>query len=465
MNTFSSKDFFISYNKADRGWAEWVAWQLEREGYTTILQVWDFRPGANPGLLMQEATRKAKQILTILSPEYLVSQASAFVQDPTRKDSTLVLIRVKECALEGILTSVGYIDIVGLSEARARDAILQGILNTRVKSSQALPFPGTPPSMAAQQPDFPGNFKPVEIFMSYAHADRLWIDRFEKHLRSLRSQGIIDIWHDRDISAGQEWASEVDAHLEQAQIVLLFVSPDFMASDYVYSSEFQRVMERNAQAKTRVIPIILRSVYWQQSPFSMLAALPRSGRPISSWANTDIAIAEVIEQIRRVIQHMNNSSSYTETILPTTTPPSSIGVIPPYATPDQSNREIQLDRAKVKIQQWEEHLVRENEWNWHILGTALQIAYKTTEEAPNYQQAWTTLADIYHRIGKRELAEQCLKKSEALINSVSDTSVRAHKEVQINIDTGYPFNKEGGLQRQLPPLWFEEKYQSYWTLS
>ncbi|BCL80109.1 hypothetical protein ccbrp13_25740 [Ktedonobacteria bacterium brp13] len=300
MNTFSAKDFAISYNKADRAWAEWVAWQLEDEGYTTILQVWDFRPGANPGLLMQEAARKAKRILAILSPAYLASQAYAFVQDPT-----LVLIRVKECALEGILTSAGYIDIVGLSEARARYAILQGILNTRAKSSQAPPFPGTSPSMAAQQPDFPGNLKPVEIFMCYAHADRLWIDKFEKHLRSLRSQGSIVIWHDRDISAGQEWDQEVDAHLEQAHIVLLFVSPDFMASDYVYGSEFQRIMERNAQEKTRVIPIILSPVYWQRSPFNLLTPLPRIGQSISSWANTDIAIAEIMEEIRRLIQHMN----------------------------------------------------------------------------------------------------------------------------------------------------------------
>lgn len=41
------KDFFVSYNKADRRWAEWVAWQLEEAGYTTMLQAWDLRPGSS----------------------------------------------------------------------------------------------------------------------------------------------------------------------------------------------------------------------------------------------------------------------------------------------------------------------------------------------------------------------------------------------------------------------------------
>jgi TIR domain len=67
----ASKDFFISYNKADRGWAEWIAWQLEAEGYSTIIQAWDFRPGSNFILEMDRATTVAKRTITVLSPDYL----------------------------------------------------------------------------------------------------------------------------------------------------------------------------------------------------------------------------------------------------------------------------------------------------------------------------------------------------------------------------------------------------------
>jgi len=67
-------DFFISYNKADRNWAEWIAWQLEDAGYTTVLQAWDFRPGSNFVLEMQQASAQAARTIAVLSPDYLASR-------------------------------------------------------------------------------------------------------------------------------------------------------------------------------------------------------------------------------------------------------------------------------------------------------------------------------------------------------------------------------------------------------
>jgi hypothetical protein len=61
-------DFFVSYNRADRGWAEWIAWQLEDGGYSTTLQAWDFHPGSNFVLDMQRATREADRTIAVLSP-------------------------------------------------------------------------------------------------------------------------------------------------------------------------------------------------------------------------------------------------------------------------------------------------------------------------------------------------------------------------------------------------------------
>ena len=92
----ATKDFFISYNKADRAWAEWMAWQLEAEGYTTVLQAWDFLPGSNFVLKMQEAASAATRTIAVLSPNYLDALytqpewAAAFVQDPTGQKGTLL---------------------------------------------------------------------------------------------------------------------------------------------------------------------------------------------------------------------------------------------------------------------------------------------------------------------------------------------------------------------------------------
>ena len=74
MTQESSKDFFISYTKADRAGAEWIAWQLEAEGYTTVLQAWDFLPGSNFVVDMNLAAEQASRTVAILSPDYLESK-------------------------------------------------------------------------------------------------------------------------------------------------------------------------------------------------------------------------------------------------------------------------------------------------------------------------------------------------------------------------------------------------------
>src|SRR5713101_4089153 len=90
----SGKDFFVSYNRADRAWAEWIAWQLEEAGYTTIVQAWDFRPGSNFVLDMQHAAVEGARTIAVLSPDYLAALftqpewAAAFAQDPTGEKGT-----------------------------------------------------------------------------------------------------------------------------------------------------------------------------------------------------------------------------------------------------------------------------------------------------------------------------------------------------------------------------------------
>ena len=120
------EDFFISYNKADRAWAEWTAWQLEEVGYTTKLQAWDFRPGSNFVLEMQQAATETQRTIAILSPDYLASLyphpewAAAFARDPTGEKRTLVPARVRECELKGMLSQIAYIDLLGKDEEIGR---------------------------------------------------------------------------------------------------------------------------------------------------------------------------------------------------------------------------------------------------------------------------------------------------------------------------------------------------------
>src|SRR5258708_18930545 len=121
------KDLFISYPGADRQWAEWIALELEKAGYHTIIQAWDFRPGSNFLAEMDEAAKVADRTIAVLSSKYFESDytfvewAAAFRRDPKGKQRKLLPIRVKPCDVEGLLGPMVFIDLVGQGEQVARE--------------------------------------------------------------------------------------------------------------------------------------------------------------------------------------------------------------------------------------------------------------------------------------------------------------------------------------------------------
>ena len=127
------RDFFISYNKADGKWAKWVAGTLEEHGYTTIIQAWDFKPGNNFVLEMQNALLSCERTILILSQSYLDSEycqaewASIFNCDPTGRGAEIIPIRVTDVKPEGLLSSIIYIDLFEQSEEMAIKKLLNGV--------------------------------------------------------------------------------------------------------------------------------------------------------------------------------------------------------------------------------------------------------------------------------------------------------------------------------------------------
>ena len=159
------KHFFVSYNGRDKQWAEWIAWILEEAGYSVIIQAWDFRPGSNFVLEMQNATVQAEKTIAVLSDNYLNSLythpelAAAFAQDPTGQKRILIPIRVAKCEIKGLWQQIVYADVVNLSEAEAKEVVL-GALQERAKPTQAPGFPGVSLPFAEritpQRVDYPG---------------------------------------------------------------------------------------------------------------------------------------------------------------------------------------------------------------------------------------------------------------------------------------------------------------------
>jgi TIR domain/Effector-associated domain 9 len=150
------KDFFVSYNRADRQWAEWIAWTLEEAGMTVVIQAWDFRPGGNFVLDMQRAAVECKRTIAVLSETYLKSAftqpewAAAFVGDPQSIDRKLLPVKVKNCKPDGLLGPIVYVDLVGRSAVEAKQALLDA-LPERAKPETSPDFPGAEVSAVVSQ--------------------------------------------------------------------------------------------------------------------------------------------------------------------------------------------------------------------------------------------------------------------------------------------------------------------------
>jgi TIR domain len=148
----------------------------------------------------------------------------------------------------------------------------------------------------------------LALFYSYAHEDEPLRDELEKHLSLLRRQGIISFWHDRQIIPGTDWSQDINQHLNDAAVILLLISPDFLASDYIFSVEMQQALARDEASEARVIPIILRPVDWTIFPgLARLQALPRDARPVTKWENRDEAFLDIAKGIRLVCKELHNN--------------------------------------------------------------------------------------------------------------------------------------------------------------
>ena len=176
--------------------------------------------------------------------------------------------------------------------------------------TQSVPHPQTEaapqsPAMTPQpEPTLGSENQAIEVFFSYAHEDEELRDELAKHLKLLERQKVISAWYDRDISAGDDWKQEIEQRLNSADVILLLISADFLASDFCWGVELKRAMERHETGGARVIPIILREVDWKGAPFGKLQALPKNAEPVTNWANRDQAFADIARGIRKAVSEL-----------------------------------------------------------------------------------------------------------------------------------------------------------------
>lgn len=175
----------------------------------------------------------------------------------------------------------------------------------------------------------------TSLFFSYSHVDEGLRDQLEVHLAMLKRQGIIETWHDRGITAGEELDGAIGQHVDNDDVILLLVSPDFLASRYCYDVEMVRAMARHAAGEAVVIPVILRPCDWHDAPFGKLMATPRDGRPVTLSPDRDVAFLEVIATIREAVARLARTKEDPDSRTTPDSPPSGIDPAPPVRTPSK----------------------------------------------------------------------------------------------------------------------------------
>jgi hypothetical protein len=148
--------------------------------------------------------------------------------------------------------------------------------------------------------------KPIALFVSYSHKDEKWRAELDMDLEKMQEDGLIEAWYDGKILAGDEFDAEIRQNLEQAHIILLLVSRQFLGSKYIRNVEVPAALQRHQAGQAQVIPIILRPAAWKEF-FGEMKVLPKDGKPIIKWKVRDDAFLEVYESVREIVAELAKS--------------------------------------------------------------------------------------------------------------------------------------------------------------
>lgn len=151
--------------------------------------------------------------------------------------------------------------------------------------------------------------EPLKVYISYSHRDTKLVEQILASILPLQRDGFIRIWYDRHLPAGTNWQDTINRNLESADIILLMVSPNYLASDFCYNLEMPKAMERVSRGEVYVIPIILSKCHWYEAPFNRLVALPTNAKPITQWRKREDAVISVTEGIRQTVNEIVNRLS------------------------------------------------------------------------------------------------------------------------------------------------------------
>ena len=142
----------------------------------------------------------------------------------------------------------------------------------------------------------------MRAFISYSHCDEEVVLRLKQHFAQLERDGLVEWFYDRKLLPGDELHGEISDKLDQSDLFLAILSADFIASKYCHDVELKRALERHAEGKLRLVPVIAEACDWQNSVLKNFLAVPKDGKPVRSFTDQNSALHQVVSEIRRIVQ-------------------------------------------------------------------------------------------------------------------------------------------------------------------
>lgn len=141
----------------------------------------------------------------------------------------------------------------------------------------------------------------TKFFVSYSSKDEEYKNELKKHFKGVIDNGLMDYWDGKVILPGEHWNEEIKKKLEEAEVILLLISVDFMNSDYINDVELKRALEREAQGLVKIIPILVRTCDFESSPLNNRHSLPEGKLPIEEWVNKEKAYVNIVDGIKKIL--------------------------------------------------------------------------------------------------------------------------------------------------------------------
>jgi serine/threonine protein kinase len=269
----------------------------------------------------------------------------------------------------------------------------------------------------------------VQLFFSYDRKDQKLRDQLEEHLSILKYRGLITTWHEQEIHAGEDRAEQINRHLEQASIILLLISPAFMASDYCYSKEMQYALAKHRRGDGKVVPVLLRPVLISNAPFSTLEVLPSNRKPVVIWRNRDTAFVDIALNIERAVQQMREEAVLKWGVSPTMltgtlADPGSFRGIPPGPNalptvagtyqPEAGQKNIQTPPPHQGQESQEAQFQRQLEDEQDYYQKALAAYEQALDQNPRDIQACKGKASVFLALKQSDKALAALEKALAI---------------------------------------------------